>query len=821
VGSQDGSRALREAASLAPRNAQVEAAFAKLQLKDSIQDLLTQCQAFTQEKDIQAGKDALSYIDSRRAQISRDVAEECMQLLLGAKNTPDRDVKHGLVTSLLLYCPGARIYLAKQLQTSVTLSFQEVFDIGDGAANGLAATLLDATAWSQENPRVDCEIGVFQLFLAKLMESGHDHDGRAMKGIARLLAEDAERLHDSLDEDSFDAILAALDNRWPADVRGQATLATAKYLEVAKEKGEAYLTRFITTRVQRHANHDLGIAFSAAAAVFPLVPSVAASLFLTEGFLPSLISLLEKDTRSRKVEHAALAMLNAACIDSACREAISTHCSRWLHFIMRTSQDQGRGEAAVILAKVKSASVSSGASEKSNGTDADVAAVMAIFESMLLNGSESNMRNSVEGLAYLSTKPVVKESMIRNPELLRRLMNVAPGETVNKLLSRPLYSKHQPVQDTVAIAAAFGTLSIFDNLTRYLPQLSEEQKKIHQLKAYANASKASLEADPLDDDDHVNERCKAVIDAGIMSYLKHLDGATTIKSLSPTCLALEARILLSLARLSRHRGQLVQAGAVRLLKKIYNADSVQEPGKRICAHALARICISVNPSLISEIRDNISMSLSMILLLLDDDESDSSDSPRDLLPKFEALLALTNLASLQASEDFVEKLMTKVEDLLLSSNTMIQRAATELMCNLTSHPAGLMKLADGSPSADRRIHIFLALADAEDIKTRSAAGGLLAMATDHEAVVRAILSRPRGVKILLGLCQDEDEGCVYRGVFCVKNIISAEGETGKLAREAVKSLDGVMILKRTAGRLFENGDIALCCVEAWKLLADP
>ena len=172
--------------------------------------------------------------------------------------------------------------------------------------------MLDVDSWPNESARETAECDVFQLFLAKLLEVGHDHDGMALKGIARLLATDSKKLHEVLDKDTFEAILCSLDNRLPLDLRSQATLATAKYLEASPSEGQKLLLGFIQTRVARQRNEDLITAFSVAAAVFPIVPSIASSFFLFEGFVPSLAPLLQKKIKSEKVEYAALEMLSAA-----------------------------------------------------------------------------------------------------------------------------------------------------------------------------------------------------------------------------------------------------------------------------------------------------------------------------------------------------------------------------------------------------------------------------------------------------------------------------------------------------------------------------
>ena len=792
----------------------MKAAFASIQSDDTNEVLLKLCERFSKDNNVEAGKEALSYLASRGHGVPREIGEQSIDLVVRQTSIEDAGLRDSLVANLLQHCFGARIYLAERLRGSVTTAFKEIFEIGDNSANGIASVVLDPAAWLSEATRKKNIEDVFQLLMAKFMESGHDHNGRALKGIAKLLVSDAGKVHLLMDEESFDAILSSLDNRLPAEIRSQATLGTAKYLEISKERGHDQLTKFITMRVTRHTDDDLVAAFSAAASVFPLVPTIASTLFLSEGFVPSLASTLETETKSREVEQAALEMLNAACIDSGCREAIAKHCLRWLHLILRTGQDSRQGEAAVIVAKVKGVGTLDVRSSKIEDPNRGVTDVLPLFEKLLLKGSDTDRQTSVEGLAFASTDPTIKEAIVKNKELLKRLTSI-PAETGSKVTVGP--KSNTASEDPLVLTTAFGTLSILDNLTRFLPGISEEQKRLSQLKAYSNAS-TEAKPNPLDDDFHVSLRGVRVLEAKGVPYMINVEKLSKPKGLLPTSLALIARILFSLSKEAPNRGKLVQQGAVSLLKQIYDTANMEEQGRRTAAHALARILISVDPALVT--KDFAGSIVAKVVTLLDDANAEDSDGPRDLLPKFEALLALTNLASnpsLRAGEQIVKYASDKVEDLLLSNNPLIQRGATELVCNLMAFPIGLEKFADGSKAADRRLHILLALADVEDDATRRAAGGALAMATEFPDVVKSILGRERGIKILLGLCGDNDLGCVHRGVVCVTNVAGTEGEIGIKACEAVKAQNGAEVLK---GVVMGAQDLNVkgCAVDALKLL---
>ena len=719
--------------------------------------------------------------------------EQSLQLLIKTKGIAVVENRDEVVATLLQKCPSARRWLAGQLESSVTTVFEEVFAIGNGAATNMAIVATDPAAWPSEPQRETVEKDVFLLALAKLMESGHDYDGRAMREIARLLTVDGKKLEKLVDEESFDAILASLDIRWPIDVRSQATVAIAKFLEFAEERGQKYLTAFITERISRQTNDGLIVAFSAAASAFPIASSMLSTLFLTEGFVPSLVPMLETKSKSSKVEKAALDMLSAACIDGTCREAIAKNCLRWLHTVMDNGEEEARGQAAVICAKL-SAITGKPTSTDAETSDQDSINLVSKFRAMLFKLTETGTKSAIEGLAYASTQPKVKEEISQDTELLRRLFSLARfRDPSDKAHSIP------HLEYPTVVTSAFGLLTIIHNLTRYLPSLSEEQKRMTQLKAYANASKENPQPDPLDNNEHVDGRCKAVLDAGVLNFLVALAAAERSKGLSLTSLGLCANILLSLSRTPVSRGKMIQQGALPLLLEIHEKTLDADPSSRMAAaHAMARLLISVDPSLVG---NRVASTVQPILSLLEDDNSSAhSDGPRDLLPVFEALLALTNLVSdprLGTGPEVVKSAWPKLVDLLTSSNVLLQRAATELICNLMTCSAGIEKFADGSKAAASYLHILLALADAEDVATRRAAGGALATVTEFEPVVTAVLARKRGLEVLVQLMEDEDEGCVHRGVVCVRNVaVVGEGRAGVECRSRLKSLGALDVVRR-------------------------
>jgi hypothetical protein len=398
-----------------------------------------------------------------------------------------------------------------------------------------------------------------------------------------------------------------------------------------------------------------------------------------------------------------------------------------------------------------------------------------MFTKMLLKEPEHTAQHSIEGLAYASLQPTVKDELSRNKDFL----NILVKTLANAQPKSPL---------------TYGALSIIVNLTRFEPTQSDEEKKMSQLKAYANAM-GKLQSNPLNDDQHVSERCQRVFEAGVTPVL-----VTHSKNGSVASLSLTISIVYSLSVVHKLRGQLAQQGAIRLLIAAWNALPASESAtKRRAAQALARILITTNPEHVFGGTRPIPQN-SAIRPLASIITPDPDAETRDLLPTFEALMALTNLASTDddTRQSIVRGSWGEIEEQLLSSNARVTTAAVELVCNLVQCPDAVAMFADGSTKAKNRLHILLALADAEDAKTRSGAGGALASLAGFEPVVKAILTLERGVKVILGLCFDDDEGIRHRGAFVVLNMVSADGETGRLAREKIRAEGGVEKLTECA-----------------------
>jgi hypothetical protein len=424
------------------------------------------------------------------------------------------------------------------------------------------------------------------------------------------------------------------------------------------------------------------------------------------------------------------------------------------------------------------------------------------FANMLVKADddESIQQSSIEGLAYASLQSKIKERLASNEGFLLNLVNV---------LNR------SPPKSPVT----YGCLTVLSNLTMYRPVISEEQKRMNQLKAYANASKSALpELDPLEDAEHVANRGKAVFKANTIPVL-----VTHSQHGSMATRKLVVTILFSLSKPKDKvlRGKIAQQGGIKLLVQMYSIFPESEiQAQRITAHALAQLLISTNPEHVFGGSNPLSPTTAIrpLVSLLSDDPTVET---RDLLPIFESLLALTNLASTDDSirNPMIRVAFPKLDELLISDHTLITRASVELVCNLMVSDQGVAKFADGTERASRRMHILLALADSPDVPTRRAAGGALATMTVFDAAVNSILERDMGVKNILQLCVEEQEDLRHRGIVIVLNLMNVSGKIGDWGVQKLKAAGAYNILNKGL-TISKSEDVVELMSEALKKLAN-
>ena len=174
-----------------------------------------------------------------------------------------------------------------------------------------------------------------------------------------------------------------------------------------------------------------------------------------------------------------------------------------------------------------------------------------------------------------------------------------------------------------------------------LSNAQPREKPTEELKKLAEYAKHHVpEEDEKDKEKYYMERRRKLIEYDVGPVL-----TLVAKHKSDSCRELIASIYLVLCEEQENRGKLVAAGGGKALIPL--ALEGTEVGKSRAAQALAKIAISINPELAFPGQRCLEVVRPLIRLLHPD---------KTTLENFEALMALTNLASVDASVRFVRKI---------------------------------------------------------------------------------------------------------------------------------------------------------------------
>ncbi|KAI8332961.1 armadillo-type protein [Choanephora cucurbitarum] len=460
------------------------------------------------------------------------------------------------------------------------------------------------------------------------------------------------------------------------------------------------------------------LAYRTLSAIFQTSMTVGAAILCQEGTVEEMMDVIDFETLP--VQMAMADVLIIASSDKSCQKQIMKHAVDWLVKTagQQKTDPQLKAAAGTALTKLRvqadmpQENPNQNQQEQQQSTDTLEEAMRrmhltneSLVESLaqVIKSKSSNMGlvlNAVEGLAYSSLKPEIKATLGTDDDFLKCLSTLAISTTNEQEAG----SKNPLL---------FGIGTIFANLTMYRPVLDEQQKQMKKLRDLANAkqNKASGE-DAREDDKAVEVRIEHAVKNGAALALMVLS-----KNSSPNLQTVAAQTYLNLVTPQSMRGQLLQQGVIKGLLPL-SRDTKTQAGI-LASQAMAKLAITIDPRIAFQGETILDMVRPFLALCRDTHP----------LRQFEGLMALTNLASV---EDRVRLLvenadgMNTFENLQLSDHPMIQRAATEMVCNMTFCEPVFERYSDPSKSQNR-IRLLMILSDHEDPATRRAATGALAI----------------------------------------------------------------------------------------------
>ena len=562
-------------------------------------------------------------------------------------------------------------------------------------------------------------------------------------------------------------------------------------------------------------------------ALFQVDSQAACSIFTEDGLVENLmnnIDLSPSNVLSQSLAH----LLGQACGHKSCRAIMSPQIVRWLESSSgQTGDSILQGAAAVALIKMSKGAASDG---PENGTPEvrieQINGLAAMMVEMVKSEQTSSLVDAIEGLGYLSMESIVKELLSKDKVFLKKLFALVPFQKSSS-------SSPSTASNDFNSTLVYGVVVIIYNLVAYRPCLSEEQEQIENLKRLTKAGKGPAVAPEavtsLENDNHVKARIHSVMEAGVFSVFSAAISSTA----SFGVVVNVGKSLLSIVEERENRGLVLQAGGAKILQIIIRKEMATTGGTSSDKksqlntvdlepiQALAKLAITSSP--VQVFGPNVGAmydAIRPLSILLQHPSS-------NLLQRFEAVMALTNLASQSADMASriasAEGLLNKVELLLLEEHTLVRRASIELICNLIAGSDATFERYSGEESSNStsKIHVLLALSDVDDLPTRLAASGALATLTSAPIACRTLialqLERHRFLPIMTQLIDpsvapttedhqdqllDSHFGLVHRGIVCIHNVFNSISDDRtretitKEAKEAglIKAL--VQLIKR-------------------------
>ncbi|KAL0951616.1 hypothetical protein HGRIS_008297 [Hohenbuehelia grisea] len=556
-----------------------------------------------------------------------------------------------------------------------------------------------------------------------------------------------------------------------------------------------------------------GISFLTA--LFQVDWEPAAAIFQQDGVYDAVLDNVDvspSPSMSLNVAH----LLGQAVGHKPLRSIMTSQATEWLKISSRQATDTSLRTAAAV-ASVK---YFMGLARDSETTPAESqpqvsptphGELTALLKSIIVDqGNPASVPDAVEGLAYLSTDPNVKEELSSDSTFLSRLFALVPRK---KKAASVIEAEEQ--RSTLL----YGVLSIVTQICSYRPRLTEEQAQIEKLRGMAKGKKASTREAVLTDDEHVKRRVHRMVAAGVIDVLV---SASAPGVDTPGVRASIGSTMLYVVEDKENRGKVLQGGGAKALTQIIKralsdhpkSNPSLDPGQLAAIQALAKLAITASPVQVFGPNEGAMYDAIRPFSVLLQQTSSS------LLQRFEALMALTNLASqsaeLSSRISAADGLMNRVEFLMLEEHPLVRRAATELVCNLIAGSDSVFERY-GALGSSSKLQILVALSDVEDLPTRLAASGALATVTISEIacqhLVQLQLEKNRVLPILTQLIDatvvgDDDKdakphpGLIHRGVICVRNLllsikdsatkpeIIAQADAAGLTKALQKTLEG-------------------------------
>ncbi|CAI4744209.1 CFA_G0049410.mRNA.1.CDS.1 [Saccharomyces cerevisiae] len=500
-------------------------------------------------------------------------------------------------------------------------------------------------------------------------------------------------------------------------------------------------------------NDPLSIIVKTLSELYPSLTTLCSEIFLTNG-LSKLFKKRVFEEQDLQFTKELLRLLSSACIDETMRTYITEN---YLQLLERSlNVEDVQIYSALVLVKTWSFTKLTCINLKQL-SEIFINAISRRIMPKIENVNESAVKleevpkveMSVEALAYLSLKASVKIMIRSNESLTEILLTMIKSQKMTHCL--------------------YGLLVIMANLSTLPEESNGSSQSINDLKNYADlkgpgADKVGAEKESKEDILLFNE--KYILRTELISFLKR-----EMHNLSPNCKQQVVRVIYNITRSKNFIPQCIsQGGTTIILEYLANKQDIGEPIRILGCRALTRMLIFTNPGLIFKKYSALN-AIPFLFELLPrstpvDDNPLHNDEQIKLTDNYEALLALTNLASSETSdgEEVCKHIVsTKVywstiENLMLDENVPLQRSTLELISNMMSHPltiaAKFFNLEN--PQSLRNFNILVKLLQLSDVESQRAVAAIFAnIATTIPLIAKELLTKKELIENAIQVFADQ------------------------------------------------------------------
>ncbi|CUM63743.1 uncharacterized protein PRCAT00001327001 [Priceomyces carsonii] len=606
------------------------------------------------------------------------------------------------------------------------------------------------------------------------------------------------------------------------EVTATALLVMLKYYE--KDRSTALDTIKIYLEVNyRHAEITLSEYLNSVKIIeelFPVDPIFTASIYTDDNCKQLVLTQIKKlsnqnleDPEAQLILKETLKMVGSSCIIEQCRQFNS---KEYLDLLKVGLKFELNTEIQLLSTLDLVKLWNFGKQDQENNNDVKIAdLIQIVFRNLRLRSlakPDSELELCVEILAYLTLVPIVRIQLREEKEIINMLTNV-------------LCEANESIKtDSNQQSLIYGLLVCFENLSRLPdPLQSQDKRTISALKQVSTPASKEMSNNVTERPDSIMKFNKSLLlDQRLVQIVLNIKvnfiSRSNDKGSSIISHLINIIYLISCNQEKVVRQELVKQGAVNVaFGFLINSSTVDDKtGKtkpkdlrsidvRLNAiRSLMKILISVQPSLVFK-KFDIRSSVPFIVECLGPDLTQYSgnlflnDDVKYLyekvtsLDKYEALLALTNLAA-DGSDDLKKLIIKRCFEPYLdnfmfeTSIPQVQLATWELICNLIVEPSLLQKFFDFSEGKPKRLTILIKLLHAEDESLQITIAGLLANATSEFELISRLLVEHDDVRVNLTdimtdilKSQEENSNLILRISYILLNMVySAANLDGKL-----------------------------------------